>query len=161
MRSPTAKPSFKLTFTAATQLSRKVRETLGDVLVAPPNEEEADGNQASPQERVTYRVACDYVLQATGASREGHAWAASLGHDVSPPVPSLFTFTINDPRQEYHGEHRGTGVLCSFPRLSRYFRHPVSCPFALILAHDVKGDTLRMNLTFVVEYKLASKTCHA
>ncbi|CAM9301469.1 unnamed protein product, partial [Ectocarpus sp. 12 AP-2014] len=48
--------------------------------------------------RDSYRIACDYVLQATGAAREGHGWAKKLGHAVSPPVPSLFTLTIRDPR---------------------------------------------------------------
>lgn len=128
-QSPSATPPLELTFTAANQLSRKVCEALGAVaLVAPPNEEEADGNQASSRERVTYRVACDYVLQATGASREGHAWAANLGHDVSVPVPSLFTFTINDPRHEYHSGHCGTGFSVYSPDCSAILATLFSVP---------------------------------
>ncbi|CAM9139245.1 unnamed protein product [Discosporangium mesarthrocarpum] len=50
--------------------------------------------------RVNYQVSCNYVLQATGSSREGHAWAAQLGHAIAPPVPSLFTLTIKDSRLE-------------------------------------------------------------
>lgn len=42
---------------------------------------------------------CDYVLQATGASREGYKWAEILGHHVSSPVPSLFTLTVRDVRR--------------------------------------------------------------
>lgn len=37
-------------------------------------------------------ILCDVVLLATGGSATGHALARSLGHSVTPPVPSLFTF---------------------------------------------------------------------
>ncbi|CAM9965257.1 unnamed protein product, partial [Hapterophycus canaliculatus] len=50
--------------------------------------------------RGSYVLSCDYILQATGAAREGHGWAKGLGHAVSAPVPSLFTLTIKDPRLE-------------------------------------------------------------
>src|SRR5512143_869710 len=42
----------------------------------------------------------DRVLLATGSSPQGCAWAATLGHSIEPPVPSLFTFTLDDPRLE-------------------------------------------------------------
>jgi predicted Rossmann fold flavoprotein len=42
----------------------------------------------------------DRVLLASGSSPRGYEWAASLGHTVVPPVPSLFTFNIDDPRLE-------------------------------------------------------------
>jgi predicted Rossmann fold flavoprotein len=38
------------------------------------------------------------LLLATGGDRGGHAWARRLGHAVEPPVPSLFTFRVADPR---------------------------------------------------------------
>jgi hypothetical protein len=43
---------------------------------------------------------CDRLLLATGGGREsaGLAIARSLGHAIEPPVPSLFTFHIDDPR---------------------------------------------------------------
>jgi len=44
------------------------------------------------------QIVCDEVLLATGSNRQGFEWAASLGHTIEPPVPSLFTFTISDPR---------------------------------------------------------------
>eukprot|EP00611_Tribonema_gayanum_P025650 TRINITY_DN589_c0_g1_i2.p1 TRINITY_DN589_c0_g1~~TRINITY_DN589_c0_g1_i2.p1 ORF type:complete len:389 (-),score=150.30 TRINITY_DN589_c0_g1_i2:878-2044(-) len=47
-----------------------------------------------------YTLSADFVLLATGSSREGYKWAEQLGHTISPPVPSLFTFTIRDPRIE-------------------------------------------------------------
>jgi predicted Rossmann fold flavoprotein len=42
----------------------------------------------------------DRVLIATGGNRSsgGLAMAAALGHSIVPPVPSLFTFHIDDPR---------------------------------------------------------------
>ncbi|MDX2230151.1 MAG: NAD(P)/FAD-dependent oxidoreductase [Leptolyngbyaceae cyanobacterium bins.349] len=41
---------------------------------------------------------CDRLLLATGSNPHGYAIARSLGHHLLPPVPSLFTFNIRDPR---------------------------------------------------------------
>jgi predicted Rossmann fold flavoprotein len=43
---------------------------------------------------------CDRLLLATGGGKSsaGLAIAASLGHTIAPPVPSLFTFHVDDPR---------------------------------------------------------------
>jgi predicted Rossmann fold flavoprotein len=41
---------------------------------------------------------CDRLLIATGSNPLGYRWAANLGHKIEPPVPSLFTFNIKDPR---------------------------------------------------------------
>ncbi|MEM0980481.1 MAG: NAD(P)/FAD-dependent oxidoreductase [Cyanobacteria bacterium P01_H01_bin.58] len=38
----------------------------------------------------------DRLLLATGSSPQGHRMAASLGHTIEPPVPSLFTFNVPD-----------------------------------------------------------------
>lgn len=43
-------------------------------------------------------VDADCVLLATGGSAQGHAWAKALGHTIVPPVPSLFTFNVQDAR---------------------------------------------------------------
>ncbi len=43
-------------------------------------------------------VAADRVLLATGGAPAAYRWAAELGHTIEPPVPSLFTFNIDDPR---------------------------------------------------------------
>ena len=45
-------------------------------------------------------VRADRVLLATGGGRgsSGLSVAASLGHSIAPPVPSLFTFHVDDPR---------------------------------------------------------------
>ncbi len=44
-------------------------------------------------------MACDRLLLATGGCRAGDAGgvAASLGHTLEPPVPSLFTFHLDTP----------------------------------------------------------------
>lgn len=39
----------------------------------------------------------DAIILTTGSSRQGYAFAEGLGHSIVPPVPSLFTFKINDP----------------------------------------------------------------
>lgn len=41
---------------------------------------------------------CDRLLLATGGSPAGFELAKLLGHDIVAPVPSLFTFNVNDPR---------------------------------------------------------------
>ncbi len=37
---------------------------------------------------------CKKLVLATGSSKEGHAWAFALGHQIKAPVPSLFTFNV-------------------------------------------------------------------
>lgn len=46
------------------------------------------------------RTRADRVLIATGGGRSsaGFSVAAALGHTIVPPVPSLFTFHVDDPR---------------------------------------------------------------
>ena len=39
-------------------------------------------------------IECNYLLLATGSLPLGHEIAASLGHTIVPPVPSLFTFNV-------------------------------------------------------------------
>jgi len=43
-------------------------------------------------------LVCDRLLLATGSSPSGYAIARSLGHELEPPVPSLFTFNIKDSK---------------------------------------------------------------
>ena len=42
----------------------------------------------------------DYVAVTTGGSPKGEGlhWLAALGHEIEPPVPSLFTFSIADDK---------------------------------------------------------------
>ena len=44
------------------------------------------------------RLRFDRVLIATGSSPQGYKFAEMLGHKIIPCVPSLFTFSIKDPR---------------------------------------------------------------
>ncbi|KAF7802927.1 YtfP isoform A [Senna tora] len=43
-------------------------------------------------------VEADYLLIASGCSRQGYTLASQLGHTIVDPVPSLFTFKIEDLR---------------------------------------------------------------
>ncbi len=43
-------------------------------------------------------IKCDRVLLATGSSQIGYQIAKALGHQIEPPVPSLFTFNVLDAR---------------------------------------------------------------
>lgn len=45
-------------------------------------------------------ILCDALLLATGGTKAVDVLAASLGHAIEPPVPSLFTFHIADARLE-------------------------------------------------------------
>jgi predicted Rossmann fold flavoprotein len=76
-------------------------------------------------------VECDCLLLATGGSRglKGHGLAASLGHTIEPPVPSLFTFHIDDPRL------RGLGGLSSPSARVRVPGTPIDESGALLITH--------------------------
>ena len=37
---------------------------------------------------------CDRVIMATGSSRKGYQIVEKLGHEVSAPLPSLFSFKV-------------------------------------------------------------------
>ncbi len=43
-------------------------------------------------------LVADRVLLATGSNPHGYECASALGHKIEPPVPSLFTFEIDDAR---------------------------------------------------------------
>ncbi len=57
-------------------------------------------------------VTCDRLLLATGGNKTnaGFEFARQLGHMIEPPVPSLFTFHIKDPRLQ---ELSGVSVECA------------------------------------------------
>ncbi|MEL6469749.1 MAG: NAD(P)/FAD-dependent oxidoreductase [Cyanobacteria bacterium J06623_4] len=46
--------------------------------------------------RSEHTVLCDRLLLTTGSSPVGHRMARNLGHTLTPPVPSLFTFNVAD-----------------------------------------------------------------
>ncbi|XP_052191082.1 uncharacterized protein LOC127800495 [Diospyros lotus] len=43
-------------------------------------------------------VEADYLLIASGSRKQGYTLATQLGHSIVEPVPSLFTFKIEDPQ---------------------------------------------------------------
>ena len=60
--------------------------------------EAGSGATFSVQLRDGSVLPADRVLLATGGSPAGFRWAEGLGHTIEPPVPSLFTFNVDDPR---------------------------------------------------------------
>ena len=58
---------------------------------------------------------CDRLLIATGSSQVGYQIAKQLGHQIEPPVPSLFTFNIVDNHLK---ELAGVSVESACLRLS-------------------------------------------
>lgn len=91
-------PRFDLIVSTATPLSGAIHGVLGATTAMHATPMTAAAGSMEVRGKYIYRVSCDYVLQATGAAREGHQWAKGLGHAVSPAVPSLFTLTVRDPR---------------------------------------------------------------
>lgn len=68
----------------------------------------AVGVEAHPEQGAPFSVAlrsgevlaADRVLLATGGAPAGYRFASELGHAVEPPVPSIFTFEVDDARLE-------------------------------------------------------------
>jgi predicted Rossmann fold flavoprotein len=58
---------------------------------------ECDRVSATEGDRVG-AIEGDRLLIATGSNPSGYHFAKHLGHQIQSPVPSLFTFTIPDPR---------------------------------------------------------------
>nr|WP_100764557.1 NAD(P)/FAD-dependent oxidoreductase [Leptospira ellisii]PJZ94487.1 aminoacetone oxidase family FAD-binding enzyme [Leptospira ellisii] len=53
------------------------------------------------------------IIFATGSGRKAWGWLQALGHTISDPVPSLFTFKISDPRIEDLAGLSFERTLCS------------------------------------------------
>ncbi len=63
---------------------------------APVTDAVREGNGFSVTTREA-RYSCGQLLLATGSAPVGYRIATSLGHELVPPVPSLFTFKIEHP----------------------------------------------------------------
>jgi predicted Rossmann fold flavoprotein len=75
---------------------------------------------------------CDRILLATGSSIAGHKIAQDLGHQIEPPVPSLFTFNVPDPKL------RGLAGISVNPvklRLAINSKSPLEQTGALLITH--------------------------
>ncbi|KAI4387775.1 hypothetical protein MLD38_000178 [Melastoma candidum] len=63
---------------------------------------DASGNFLIKVERrtanIVEKIEANYLLIATGGSKQGYILANQLGHSLIDPVPSLFTFKIADPQ---------------------------------------------------------------
>ncbi|KAK3015303.1 hypothetical protein RJ639_006941 [Escallonia herrerae] len=58
-------------------------------------------------------VEADYLLIASGSSQQGYNLATQLGHSIIKPVPSLFTFKIDDLQlTELSGSPRDCQLSC-------------------------------------------------
>ncbi|MBT5953839.1 NAD(P)/FAD-dependent oxidoreductase [bacterium] len=62
-------------------------------------------------------LTCEKLVLATGSSPIGYAFAARFGHSIQQPIPSLFTFKINErlkPKEINSGRERLTDLAgCS------------------------------------------------
>lgn len=56
-----------------------------------------NNNNNNDIHRVIENIRFDAIILATGSSPVGYKIAKSLGHNIIPPVPSLFTVNTNDP----------------------------------------------------------------
>jgi predicted Rossmann fold flavoprotein len=77
-------------------------------------------------------LVADRILLATGSSPQGYAIARTLGHQIERPVPSLFTFTIHDPRLH---DLAGISVNATHLRLQADTDKPLDQTGALLITH--------------------------
>lgn len=57
----------------------------------------------------------DFIVLATGSSKEGYEFAKELGHTIISPVPSLFGFNADDAYHELSGVSVNSAIV-SFPK---------------------------------------------
>lgn len=76
---------------AARTAGVRVRTRQGDITIAG-----VEGHFLLSQGDEQWRA--DRLILATGSAPQGYRWAQQFGHTIVPPVPSLFTLTVSDPR---------------------------------------------------------------
>jgi predicted Rossmann fold flavoprotein len=74
----------------------------------------------------------DRILLTSGSNPLGYRLAASLGHQMVPPVPSLFTFKITDPRLV---ELAGVAVPLVWVKLMVEGQKPLEQEGPLLITH--------------------------
>lgn len=72
------------------------------------------------------------LLLATGSNPKGYAIARSLGHQIVPPVPSLFTFAVQDSRLQ---ELAGIAVNAAQVRLHLEGEKPLEQTGPVLVTH--------------------------
>ncbi|WP_341531041.1 NAD(P)/FAD-dependent oxidoreductase [Nostoc sp. UHCC 0302] len=77
-------------------------------------------------------IKCDRLLLATGSSLVGYKIARELGHEIEPPVPSLFTFNILDQKLRALA---GVSVNSVQLRLSASGKTPLQQTGPLLITH--------------------------
>ncbi len=91
-----------------------------------------DGQFAITLQGADVPLWADAVLLATGSQPRGYAIAQSLGHSLEPPVPSLFTFNITDPRLQ---DLAGVSVPAAHLRLQVEGQVPLQQTGPLLITH--------------------------
>jgi predicted Rossmann fold flavoprotein len=85
-------------------------------------------------------LTADRVLLATGNNPSAYKWAQQLGHSILPPVPSLFTFNIPDPRL---ANLAGVSVKSAIVKLPTTGKTPLTQTGALLITHwGVSGPAI-------------------
>ncbi len=77
-------------------------------------------------------LTADRILLATGSNPSAYAWAQQLGHPISTPVPSLFTFNIPDPRL---ANLAGVSVKAATVKLATTRKNTLTQTGALLITH--------------------------
>ena len=77
-------------------------------------------------------IQCDRLLLATGSSLAGYKIVRELGHEIEPPVPSLFTFNILDQKLR---ELAGVSVKPAQLRLSAGGKSQLQQTGPLLITH--------------------------
>lgn len=91
-----------------------------------------DGHFAIDLQGSDVPMQADAVLLATGSQPRGYAIAQALGHSLEPPVPSLFTFNITDPRLQ---DLAGVSVPTAHLRLQVEGQAPLQQTGPLLITH--------------------------
>ena len=77
-------------------------------------------------------IECSRLLLATGSNPQTYRWLKEMGHTVEPPVPSLFTFQVTDPRLQ---DLAGVSVNEALVRLPEAGKHLSEQRGPLLITH--------------------------
>ncbi len=89
-------------------------------------------------------ISAQRLLLATGNSPQGYSLAQALGHNLEPPVPSLFTFNVPDPALR---DLAGVAVETAQVRLLLPNQKPLDQTGPLLLTHWGLSGTAVLKLS--------------